>query len=121
MQEQQEEPSTIHQVAWWYGQSDMGGFVVEVVKVKEQEVVVVQSDQWVALSQLVQEQQEEPSTIHQVAWWYGQSDMGGFVVEVVKVKEQEVVVVQSDQWVALEVHDVQEAVEQVQEVVQVVQ
>jgi len=61
--------------------------------------------------QLVQEQQEEPSIIHQVAWWYGQSDVGGFVVEVIKIKEQEVVVVQGDQWVALEVHDVQEAVE----------
>jgi len=48
--------------------------------------------------QLVQEQ-EEPSTIHQVAWWYGQSDVGGVVVEVVKVKEQEVVVVQGVRFV----------------------
>ena len=68
----------------------------------------------------MQEQQEGPSTIHQVAWWHDQSDVGGVIVEVVKVKKLEVVVVQGDQWVALEVHDVQEAVEQVQDVQEVV-
>jgi len=75
------------------------------------------------LPQLVQ--QKELSTIRQVAWWYTQSDeVVEEVVEVVKVKVNEVVVEEmkvkeqeeADQLEALEVQDVQVVVQLAQKV-----